>query len=129
RDPCRTRAIRRVRARRGRRAESIVRTVDRERRAPLFSSEAAGPADSGRETATPAPRAQSADSTPSGGPQLTLRSHRHSEHVADELVDLLRRVRGSEALDDSATAVDEELREVPFDRLGAEHARFLALEP
>src|SRR6185503_1581575 len=58
RDPRRARAVRRVRAWRGRRAESIVRTVDRERRAPLVSPEAAQPADGGRQTATGARRAQ-----------------------------------------------------------------------
>src|ERR687889_576608 len=41
----------------------------------------------------------------------------------------VRRVGRRVALDDTAVAADQELREVPLDRLGAEDARRLARQP
>ena len=51
------------------------------------------------------------------------------EHLLHALVDLLGRVVRRIAPDDAARAIDEELGEVPLDRLGAEHAGLLRLEP
>ncbi len=63
------------------------------------------------------------------GAEAALPARQLGEDVADVLVEFFRRVGRREALDDLAGPIDEELREVPFDRLGAEHAGLLALEP
>src|SRR5690606_8726793 len=52
-----------------------------------------------------------------------------SQQLGHVLAYLLGRIDGAVTLHDTAGAVDEKLREVPFDGLGAEHAGLLALEP
>src|ERR1700712_418679 len=50
------------------------------------------------------------------------------ERLLDVFAQRLRRVLRPEAFDDLAVAADQELREVPLDRLAAQEAGLLALE-
>ena len=61
------------------------------------------------------------------GARTRLIARRRDQHRLHTLVDLLGRVVRRIAPDDAARAIDEELGEVPLDRLGAEHAGLFSL--